>query len=138
MKVLKLKGTEIKIAETIEDVNIKRWVAIKEQVMYKESGADLPTLKTFFTEFADAFDRDSKSSMFIKLYDFINSMDRLEQGKDPDQMIFALITLEKGEDEMSTDTTMLNEKLDRMAKLGITQGMVKENVSAFMNGLLGQ
>ena len=139
MKKIKIGEQEFEQAETIEDLNIKRWVQFKNEMIADESGVDIPTLKEAFIKFRNEFDRESKAGMFIAIHDYIHKLNQLEQNNDPSQMMFALITYlpdEVGEKRISTDQTYLKEKLEFFAKAGLNQGQVKNDVTAFIGGLL--
>lgn len=134
MKDYKIGNTKVKICESIEDLNIKRHVAVKQYMIMLETGYDAPELRKMFTDMKNEFDNQKPSGMLLCIYEFIVSLKHVEQMDDADQMIFALITLEKGEEPTVIDKTALKAKLDRYAKAGLKQGEVKEQVANFIRG----
>lgn len=135
MKSLEIGKIKVKLAETLEDLNINRWTAIQIYAQEVESGIDLPSLQDmFFNRFTPEFNRVNAGGMYIALFDFLKSYENLTT-ENADQMVFALITLEEGEEPSSTDNTMLQEKLARYAKEGLNQGLVKRTITDFITGL---
>lgn len=132
MKTIKINDVEIEQAENADDLPIQRYIAIKEQVIYKASGMDIPSIVKTFESVIKQFDNESRSGMLIALYDFINGLKKAQAGDDPDQIIFALMTFEKNEYKFSADNTKLKEKLKRYAELGLLQKQVKEAVENFI------
>lgn len=137
MKTHKLDGLTIKICETIDDINIRRFIAMKEWVIYRESGMDMPSLKDLYIRTLNAFDNDRPSQIVIALHDQIRAIDFVNKGYDPNQMIFALMCVEEGEDQTVTDHTQLKEKCDRLAEAGLGQGFVVSEVENFTKALFG-
>jgi len=134
-KIEGIKDDRFKLCETIEDINIKRFIAIKEQVILREAGMDFPSLKDLLIKWVRAFDNESKSQMLIHLHDHLRAISNLEKGKDPNQLIFALMVVEKGEDTSNVDETMLMERLETLSKLGLKQGTVISETENFINAL---
>ena len=132
MKTIQISDTEIEQAENADDLPIQRYIAIKEQIIYKASGMDIPSIVKTFESVIKQFDNESRSGMLIALYDFINGLKKVQSGDDPDQMIFALMTFEKDENKHNADTTKLKEKLKRYAELGLLQKQVREATENFI------
>lgn len=126
MKTIKIGEIEVEICETAEDLPIERFTALKELVIYQETGLDTPTLTSTMQKFVQQFDSESKAGMLITLNDFVHGIGKIRDREDVDQMMFALITFEKDEDRNFTDTTKTKEKLARYAHAGLTQKMVEE------------
>lgn len=136
MKSFKISDSlSVKMCESIEDINIKRWTAIKAISLLQESGMGIPSLRDTFLKIRAEFDKQSPSGMLLELHDFLLRIEKIEHEEDPDQMMFALITLEEGEDPTSTDSTLLKEKLERYAQAGLTQEAVVKEVANFITGL---
>lgn len=134
MKKLTIGNITVDCCETAEDLPIKRAVAMKEYILYKERGLDIPSLVKTFKGFIQAFDEKSPSQMLISMMDFVKGAENIVKGEDPDQMLFALITFEDGEDKGNTDKTLLKNKLERLSKEGLSQGLVEKEVENFMKG----
>lgn len=137
MKSIKIgKDLTVKLAENLGEIPIKRWVAIQQQILTSETGADMGNIKKFWIEFCQEFDRNSPSGMFIKAHDWLYNLSLLERGDNPDQFAFALITFMENEDITRYDRDFLNEKLEIYHKAGLDQGTVKREVENFIAGVL--
>lgn len=134
MKSYVIGKTKTRICESIEDLNIKRYVAVKQFMITQESGYDLPSLRKIFTDLKDNFDEKKASKMLLTIYEYIISIKHVQEMDDADQMIFALITLDEGEQPDYVDKTHLKEKLNKYAAEGLTQGEIKREVANFIHG----
>jgi hypothetical protein len=138
MKTIQIGKLKVKVAENANDINIQRFVAMKEYVIAKETGIDRPTLTSTFKQIYQNFNKNDSAGTLIAIYDFINGLANIEKQQDAHQMIFALLTLEENEDETNTDKTFLKEKLDRLAKQGLKQGTVEEYSENFIIASFGR
>ena len=136
MKKIKIGEQEFEQAESIEDLNIKRWNAFTNSMIADEAGVEVPRLKQMFTQLTQEFDKQSMSGMYRAAYDFMYKLGQIQAEINPSQIMFALITFIPDEDRTSTDQTLLKTKLDVFAKAGLTQGQVKKDIDAFIGGLL--
>lgn len=134
-KIAKKKMT-FQCCEGVEDINAKRWNEVKKQLARIESGLDIPTLKEMFKKYTLAFDKGNHGASYRVIADFLFSLEQVEKNNDPDQMIFALMTLEDGEDPATVDATKLKDKIERMCAAGLTQGCIREEVENFIEGLI--
>jgi hypothetical protein len=132
------KSMTFQICEGIEDINITRWNQIKKWIIQVESGTSIPNLRDMFTKFTAQFDKASPGGMYRVVHDYLHSLSSVTNAEDGDQMVFALMTLEDGEDPINIDESKLKDKLSRMADHGLTQGFVKQEVENFILGLTGQ
>lgn len=132
MKTIKIGSTKYKQIETAEDLPIQRYAMLKEYVIWKETGVDAPSMVDTFTKFVQGYDTESKSAMFVSLYDYMTGIKQAKDQVDADQMIFSLITLENDEEETKTNDGFLKEKLARMNANGLTQKVVEETVENFI------
>jgi len=136
MKTIKIndQGEELRLIETAEELPIKRFMELKALVILKETGVNVPVLHKAMSEYITQFDQRSHSGMLITLYNYVNGLNAVENGEDADQLMYALIVLEKDEDLNIVSTSFLKEKLDRFSKLGLTQKEVQETVENFIKG----
>lgn len=134
MKDYKIGKLTVQICESLEDLNIKRHVAVKAQMIKLETGEEIPSLKKHWIKMRKEFDMTSPSGMLLEMHEFINGLNNLENMEDADQMIFALITLDKDEHPGSLDKNMLLKKLERFSEAGLKQGDVKKEVANFISG----
>lgn len=137
MKSLQIgKDLTVKLAENLNEIKIKRWVAIQQHILTSQTNSDISDIKKFWVEFCQEFDKESKSGMFIKAHDWLYNLSTLERGDNPDQFVFALITFLEGEDETRYERDFILEKLEKYSKAGLDQGTVKREVENFIAGVL--
>ena len=70
--------------------------------------------------------------MLITLHNYFTGLQKLTDGTDADQMMFAIMTFDKEEDKNNFDETKAKEKLDRWNNNGLTQKIVEESVTNFI------
>lgn len=134
MRTVKIGDKEFEQIETAEDLSVGRYTLLKEFIQWKETGVNTPSLVQTLAKFVHGFDNASPSQMLITMHDYLTGTEQLANGIDYDQMIFALITLEKDEDKNNTTDGHLREKIARFNALGLTQGLVEETVENFIQG----
>jgi len=132
MKKIKIGEIQYEQAETAEDLSIKRFTDLKHYIIYKETGVAAPNLIETIRGFIQGFDNESKSEMLITLHNYFTGLQQINDGGDPDQMMFALITFEKDEDRTKFDETLAKDKLKRWNEQGLTQKTVEESVTNFI------
>ena len=120
--------------ETAEELPMKRYVALKHFMVLKQTGVNVPSLIKVMQDYIGQFDQRSHSGMLITLYNYLNGLTAVEKGEDADQLMFALIVLEKDEDPDKYSKGALTEKIERFSALGITQGEVVKTVENFIEG----
>lgn len=142
MKKIKIGKYDVNVAETIGDISAKRYAAFQVQVLHDETGVSVPSLADFFKKFMLAFDKESKGEMFISVYDFVKSLNKITVDINPKHAMFALISFEENELTegqylpVSTDETMLREKIKRYLETGISQEELETYVLNFLKGLI--
>ena len=132
MKTIKIGEEEYSLCENAEDLSIKRFVHLKEYMMYKQTGVNAPDLMKTLQRFIDGYDNESKSEMLITIYDYLTGTKQVAELLDADQMVFGIIAFEKGEDVNLFSESTCKEKLARMNDNGLTQGLVEESVENFI------
>lgn len=131
MKTIELGEYKYRICETADDLPIKRYVQLKEYLSYKDTGVDRASLIEMVQKFVISFDTESKSGMLIALKDYLTGLNLIRDKKDPDQLIFSVITFEEGEpNEFNEGFAM--EKLNRMNEYGVTQGFIEDQIVNFI------
>lgn len=137
MKDYKINDTlTVKLAENLDEIGIKRWMAIQQYMMISQTNVDVAGINDFWKKFCNEFDMQSPSGMFKRAYDWVYNLSLLERGDNPDQFVFALITFEEGEDGTRYNRDFINEKLERYNAAGLKQGEVKREVENFIAGVL--
>ena len=132
MKKIKIGNTEYQQAETAEDLSISKYTDFKRFMIYKQTGVNTPDLINTIQGFVAAYDKESKSQMLITLHDYFSGLKQVDEKFDADQMLFALITLDKNEDKTKFNETLAKEKLERWNNDGLTQKIVEESVTNFI------
>ena len=128
------KSREYRIAETAEDLSVRRFAQLKEFLVQKETGVVIPELIKTYENIIKGFDTHSPASMLIAFLNHLNGLKQVQSLEDADQMIFSVICYEKDEDETKYDKTQAKEKLERMNKEGLKQGIVIKEVESFIKG----
>ena len=136
MKKIKIGKYDVNVAETTSDISAIRFAHFKRYMIEDESGMELPKLADMFKKFCEAFDRDSKSAMFLSVYEYMRSITKMIDGYDPQQMMFALLTTEGNESEIEIDSTFLKEKMKRYFDEGLNQQMMESEVINFLKWLI--
>lgn len=132
MKTIEIGNKKYQQCETAEDLPIKRYAPLKHYMIYKESGVTVPSLIKAMSGFIKGFDEESKAKMLISLHNYATGLQQTLDEFDPDQMVFALITFEDGEDKHIWDETKAKDKLEKWNKDGLTQGVVEDAVVNFI------
>jgi hypothetical protein len=132
MKKVTIGNIKYEQAETAEDLPIKRHTALRQYMIYKETGVTVPNLISTISGFVRGFDNESKADMLITLHNYVTGLSQIQNEVDPDQMVYALITFDKDEDKNKVDETLLKEKIERWSNEGLTQGVVEDAVKGFM------
>lgn len=131
MKKVTIGDKEYQQCETAEDLPIKRYTALKHYMIYKETGVTIPSLIDTISGFVRGFDKESKADMLITLHNYVTGLSQIQDDFDPDQMVYALITFEEGEDINKVDETKLKEKLESWSE-HLTQGVVEDTIVGFI------
>ena len=134
MKSYKIGDADYKLCETAEDLSIVRYNELKVFMIQKDAGIDLPSLMENYKQRMQAYNTQSIPDLVIADYNFINGLQTVMDRTDSEQMIFALIVLEDGEEQTKFDRTQAREKLKRMNEQGLTQGEVSKVVKDFILG----
>ncbi len=132
MKTITIGKKKYELAENAEDLSVKRFRDLKQYMIYRETGLDAPSLMKMLREFIDGFDNDRRSQMLLSMHNYLTGLATIEQDKDANQLMFALITFDENEDPTQFDETKAKAKIEEMNKNGLKQGFVEETVVNFI------
>ena len=136
MKKIKIGKYDVNVAETTADLSAIRFAHFKRFMIEDESGMELPKLAEMFEKFCNAFDRDSKSAMFLSVYEYMRNIKKMIDEYEPQQMMFALITTEENESNVEIDITFLKEKMKKYLNEGLNQQIMESEVINFITWLI--
>lgn len=136
MKNLKVGTIELKVVESIADINIARMPFFRAYLLSQQNQEEVAKSTDFFGGFVASFNNNDPGGMLIKAYDHYNALKNVKDLIDFDQILFSIITLEEGEVPNTWDETPAKEKMKRLAAQGLSQGIVKEEVANFIMGLM--
>lgn len=132
MKQVKIGNGDYHLLESVNDINDRRFLEFKAYLLQSLEGIDKPLFQTTMKRAMDHFN----GSRYIQAWgEFDNYLHAIEYEKYNDDALskcFALICLEKDEDQLNIDANYLDEKLARLHKNGLTRGFVEESVQNFI------
>ena len=142
MKKVKIGKLDVSVCETLDDIGMKRWIAVRQQIWEAENSEQVDDANTFYAGILNAYDQDSKSGILIKIHDNARGLKNIKNGIDSYQWAFAAITFLPDEDRMSTDVSWFEEKIAMIASEknekglpAISQGEVRKYVENFTKRL---
>src|SRR3990167_3033341 len=103
MKKFKIGELEVSLCENLEDMNMNRYTAFESQMLRQETGHEPPSLLKFYQDLLQEYDTGKNSAMLIRVHEEIISVKHNIAMEDANQIMFALMTLEEGENPASTD-----------------------------------
>jgi|SRR3990172_3103806 len=136
MKKFKIGELEVSMCENLEDMHMNRWVAFKAQMNQSETGREIPSSIALYQDMMNTFNKEDQAGLIVRLYKEIIELKHVQEMDDADQLMFALMTLEEGENPSKTDKNLLKEKLQRFGEHNLSQGTIQKEVSNFISGLV--
>lgn len=132
-KKIELTKDSILVAQHKGDVSYLRYVKFKQLAPQFWEKMDSPLFETYLERYEDAYDQSKYAKAHAVLLDYKMAIDNAKNSYDAWGLCFALICYEKDE-PVSKDLgdVELKEKLDRLAKKGLTAAMIYEAVVDFM------
>ena len=123
----------IMIATHKGDVSYNRYVKFKQLAPQFWERMDSPLLAVTMEKIDDAFNNSNFMKGYAAMKDYELSIKQAKNNYDAWGLCFALICYEKDEDvKTELNDVELNEKLQRLAKKGLTADTIKECVVNFM------
>jgi hypothetical protein len=128
-------GTVYSLTETAEDLGIVRYAVLKNIITEESSGMKFPDIIQWFDSRRQYY---NQNDMYALLTSEINLVKQVEENhnqrfNDASHRIFSLMVSEPNEDITDYDSTRANEKLERMAKEGLTQREVLSVTANFIS-----
>lgn len=128
MKEYRIKpdGAVYQLMENADDLGIVRYSVLRNILIEESSGMKFPDLMEWFKSRQVFY---SQADLYALMNSEINMAKQVDFNldnnfNDTSHRIFALMVLEPGEDATAFDATKADEKLNRMAAEGLTQGEV--------------
>jgi len=134
MKKITIGKEEYDLCENVDDIFDVRFPVF---INYMRMGLEGIDKTLFFKTREEAFELADKGMLYraLKKYDDYYDGIRLEQVNETGfSMCFALICLEKDEDQTNTSEGFLKKKLKKMRKDGLKRGTVEGAVTNFIKG----
>jgi len=136
MKTIQLSNGTIHIPENIHELNIAVYNRYQYYLaMASNMGNDMGKVKANF----DLFFRFMKTKDYEKASQWVHnayySLYLNQQQTSPLQMAFALLTLKPDEYDQVYSESFLKSKVEELARLGLTQQQVQEELGFFHPGL---
>jgi len=132
MKKISIGKKDYEVCQHKDDINFRRFVMFKQYVPMIWEKMDSPLFETYFDRIKTHYDKGEHTQAIIELINYKAAINNIQGGHDAWAVCFALIVLEKGEDQTKLDEEFLKSKMDKWVKDGLTAGMVHETVVDFL------
>jgi len=132
MKKITIGKKDYKVCVHKDDINFKRFVMFKQYIPMIWEKMDSPLFETYFDRVKTHYDSGRHSDGLLELVNYKTAINNIKSGHDAWGICFALIVLEKDEDQTKLDESFLKEKLARWISDGLMAGQVHEAVVDFM------
>ena len=132
MKTITIGPKEYEVCVHKDDINFKRFVMFKQYVPMIWEKMDSPLFETYFDRVKTHYDKGEHTQGIIELLNYKAAIDNIKHGHDAWGICFALIVLEKDEDQTQLSESFLRKKLDQWIADGLTAGQVHEAVVDFL------
>lgn len=120
------------LCEGVDDLYDIRFPKFLNYLRMSVENIDKPLFATTFERAEARFDKGQFHKGLMEFYDYRSAITLEQVGWTGLSMCFALICLEKGEDQADAKESFMKKKLDVMRKNGLTRGLVEESVSNFI------
>jgi hypothetical protein len=134
MKKLKIGKLEVQLMEDPTDINSGRYNLVERLMTKIHDYADKPNHAVFFEQFEKQLNLNSIAGQHEAFYNYKYAFNNPVNNVSTWEQLFALITVEQGEDqndEKTFDLNYLTEKITRYRQAGMTAAMCQEEVKAF-------
>jgi len=132
MKTITIGEKQYEVCVHKDDINFQRFVMFKQYVPMIWEKMDSPLFEAYFDRVKTHYDKGEHTQGIIELINYKSAIDNLKHGHDAWGICFALICLEKDEDQTRLDENFLTEKLKKWIADGLTAGQVHEVVVDFL------
>lgn len=132
MKEIKIGKKEYDLMQTPFDIGDERFNVFKQYILQSFDNIDKPLWKSLFSKCKAHYNSNQHSDIIIEMFNFDKSIEIKDFNYDAYSICFALICLEKGEEQSDFGTDRQLRKLEEMRSNGLTRGMVEQEVENFM------
>lgn len=132
MKKITIGKQEYELMQNPFDINDERFVVFKQHLLQVFENLNKPLFAETYSKCISNFNAGQHADTVIELTNFKKAIELKELNYDAYSICFALICLEKGEDQKDCSTSHQIDKLERMRKDGLNRGFVEETVENFM------
>lgn len=132
MKLIEFGSEKFQQIETLFDMNDERFNVFKQHLLQVFEKIDQPSFLVSFNKYVAYHNEGRHADGIIEWYNFKKAMEYKELNYDAYSFCFALLTLEKDEDQRDNSTDRQLKKLERMRINGLTRGVVEATVENFI------
>lgn len=132
MKPFKLGKKEYTQIETMFDINDYRFMIFKQYILQTIENIDKPVFLQTYSKYMAYLNAGEHAQGFLEWNNFKKSIELKELNHDAMGICFALLCLEKDEDQQECSKEIQIKKLDEMRANGLSRGQVEETVVNFM------
>jgi len=131
MKEIKIGEQTYHLLDSVNEINDKRFTYFKMYLLQSLEGIDRPLFKDTMERAMSHFNKQRWVQAWGEFENYHHSIEYEKYNEDALTKCFALICLEKDEDQLNLDEEFLNAKIARMHEDGLTKGFVEESVENF-------
>ncbi len=132
MKDVKIGKVIYQKIETLFDINDERFNVFKQYLLQTFERMDKPIFMEAYSRIISYFDKGQHADAIIELHNFKKAVELDEFNYDAYGYCFALLHLEKDEEQHETGTDKQIKKLHNMRRAGLTRGQVEADVINFI------
>ena len=128
-----LIGEEMfELCESVNDIYDIRFPKFLQYFRMAYENVDKPLFEATRQKAMQFFNKQMPMNAFLEYENYFAAIKLPQVNLTGVSMCFAIICLEKGEDQTIVDEAKLEEKLERMRKNGLTRGIVEDAVTNFI------
>lgn len=132
MKPITIGTKEYRLIENLFDINDERFNVFKQYFLQTLEGMDKPLFAATFSKYIAFVNAGKHSDGIIEWHNFKKAIELKELNYDAYSFCFALLCLNKDEDQKDCSEATQLRKLEELRKEGLTRGMVEDSVINFM------
>jgi hypothetical protein len=120
------------LCKNVFDLYDVRFVLFKQYLLQSIEGMDFPLFEAAYQKAIAHINKGDFYSAQIEYDNYRKAVQLQKMQEDATTMCFAIICLEKGENQRDIDANFFKSKIERMRKNGLTRGLVEESVVNFI------
>lgn len=133
MKKVKIGNLEYDRIENMFDINDERFVVFKQYLLQVFESIDKPLFLASYSRYVSFHNSGQHADGLIEWHNFKKAIELKELSYDAYSFCFALLHLEKDEDQRTTSSDFHLRKLEKMRSQGLSRGEVEGVVENFIN-----